>query len=343
MSAVNVLGNHAVSQPFRVTETGAIGGPGGRFRSEGIGGGEEIETRSKSRETDRVSISPEGKRLAAGLVSSSDTSEADSKGAETDDSPKSRFESIRDSGKAEPEEQSESSKTKDTSGAEKHELSPEEEQEVLELKERDREVRAHEMAHKAAAGSLATGGPVYEFETGPDGREYAVGGHVSIRIPKGKTPAETIRIAQQAKRAALAPSSPSGQDRSVAVEAQSRVFKAQKKMSQDQVEQFGELKEVRRSKRVKAEEIEEARMSSTEASPLRGEGSEGTSENAIISEAERAPSVSDAIEFRPFEPGGSPNAKKITDAYNQISDFSEDLALAGCGSCRKLECGCAIA
>jgi len=60
------------------------------------------------------------------------------------------------------------------------ELSREEEQEVRELRARDAEVRAHENAHKAAAGRHSRGGPSYEYERGPDGRQYAVGGEVSI-------------------------------------------------------------------------------------------------------------------------------------------------------------------
>jgi len=48
--------------------------------------------------------------------------------------------------------------------------------ELAKLKARDREVRAHEAAHTAAAGSLAKGGPSFTFQRGSDGRLYAVGG-----------------------------------------------------------------------------------------------------------------------------------------------------------------------
>ena len=99
------------------------------------------------------------------------------------------------------------------------ELSDEEEEQVRELQARDREVRAHEQAHKAAAGSLAAGGPVYEYETGPDGRRYAVGGHVNVRLETGNTPEETLQNAARIRRAALAPAEPSPQDRAVAAEA----------------------------------------------------------------------------------------------------------------------------
>ena len=47
-------------------------------------------------------------------------------------------------------------------------LTEEEQQQVTELKTRDRQVRAHEMAHKAAAGPY--GGSVsYDYQAGPDG------------------------------------------------------------------------------------------------------------------------------------------------------------------------------
>lgn len=100
------------------------------------------------------------------------------------------------------------------------ELTPEEEDEVRTLKRRDTEVRAHENAHKAAAGRWARGGPRYDFERGPDGRRYAVGGEVQIdTAPVPNDPDATIRKMQQVRRAALAPAEPSPQDRRVAAEA----------------------------------------------------------------------------------------------------------------------------
>ena len=47
---------------------------------------------------------------------------------------------------------------------------------VKQLKVRDQQVRAHEQAHLAAAGSLAQGGPSFSYQTGPDGKRYATGG-----------------------------------------------------------------------------------------------------------------------------------------------------------------------
>ena len=107
------------------------------------------------------------------------------------------------------------------------ELSEEEEEEVRRLAARDTEVRAHENAHKAAAGRHARGGPKYEFERGPDGRRYAVGGEVSIDTsPVPNDPDATILKMQQVRRAALAPAEPSSQDRRVASEASQTEMRA---------------------------------------------------------------------------------------------------------------------
>lgn len=97
------------------------------------------------------------------------------------------------------------------------ELTDEEKQQVAELKTRDAEVRAHERAHVAAAGGHTKGGIKYETQRGPDNKEYAVGGHVSIdTAPIEGDPEQTIRKAETVRRAALAPAEPSGADRGVA-------------------------------------------------------------------------------------------------------------------------------
>lgn len=60
------------------------------------------------------------------------------------------------------------------------ELSPAEKQEVASLQQRDAQVRQEENAHAGYAGDLA--GPIsYTYQTGPDGRRYAVGGSVGIQ------------------------------------------------------------------------------------------------------------------------------------------------------------------
>ncbi|KPC53411.1 putative metalloprotease CJM1_0395 family protein [Amantichitinum ursilacus] len=104
-------------------------------------------------------------------------------------------------------------------------LSKSQQAEVDQLVKIDKETRAHEQAHLAAAGALATSGANYKMTTGPDGKQYANGGDVSVDVSPGRTPEETIRKARIIQAAALAPSQPSGQD--IAVAAQARAMEAQ--------------------------------------------------------------------------------------------------------------------
>ena len=98
-------------------------------------------------------------------------------------------------------------------------LTAEEQAVVAELRQTDRQVRAHEQAHLAAAGGLARG-VSFTYVTGPDGQRYAAGGEVSIDTsPVGGDPEATIRKAQQIRAAANAPVNPSSQDRQVAAQA----------------------------------------------------------------------------------------------------------------------------
>ena len=107
-------------------------------------------------------------------------------------------------------------------------LTEEEQAEVEELKKTDREVRAHEQAHQAAAGAYANGGASFEYETGPDGNSYAVAGEVSIDVSEvSDDPEATIRKMQQVRSAALAPADPSAQDHAVAAQAMQLMQKAQ--------------------------------------------------------------------------------------------------------------------
>ena len=95
------------------------------------------------------------------------------------------------------------------------------EQRVLQkLKIRDREVRAHELAHMAVGGQYITSGAQFSYEKGPDGKLYAVAGEVGIDTAKVPgDPRATLLKAQVVARAALAPANPSAQDRNVAAQA----------------------------------------------------------------------------------------------------------------------------
>jgi hypothetical protein len=91
-------------------------------------------------------------------------------------------------------------------------------EETARLERTEREVIAHENAHKAAAGRF--GGPVsYTYTTGPDGKRYITGGEVPIHTPATSDPEEALSNARQVMRAATAPADPSGQDIAVAASA----------------------------------------------------------------------------------------------------------------------------
>ncbi len=113
-------------------------------------------------------------------------------------------------------------------------------EQLRQLQERDREVRAHEQAHISAGGSVVTGGASYSYETGPDGRQYAVGGEVGIDTsPVPNNPEATMEKAQTIRRAALAPASPSAQDQKVAaqaaqMEAEARLEKVEEERAENQ-------------------------------------------------------------------------------------------------------------
>ena len=108
-------------------------------------------------------------------------------------------------------------------------------QSVEKLKAIERDVIAHEAAHKAVGGQYA-GAVSYSYTTGPDGKRYITGGEVPISAPAGRTPEETIRIMERVQRAALAAGSPSPQDISVASSAAALQAAARQELSQGQAE-----------------------------------------------------------------------------------------------------------
>ena len=115
-------------------------------------------------------------------------------------------------------------------------LSPEAEKQIQKLQARDREVRAHEQAHIAAGGQHVSGGASFSYQTGPDGRQYAIGGSVQIDAsPVPGDPEATEEKARTVRRAALAPATPSATDQHVAAQAVAMEGKARS----EQAEQAG--------------------------------------------------------------------------------------------------------
>lgn len=113
------------------------------------------------------------------------------------------------------------------------EQSSSESRRIAQLRQTDRRVRAHELAHVVAGDGVVRGGASFEYEVGPDGRRYAVGGEVSIDGSPGRTPEETLRKAQAIQRAALAPADPSPTDRRVAAQASAMAAAARGELARE--------------------------------------------------------------------------------------------------------------
>ena len=138
-------------------------------------------------------------------------------------------------------EKSGQSQEEETKQFGQEELSQEEKHEVTRLQRTDSKVRAHESAHVNAGAGLIRGGPYYDFETGPDGKRYAVGGRVEIDHEPEDDPETTIRKMKRVKNAALAAGEPSTEDRQVAAKAQRHEAEAQVELIQKERENIARL------------------------------------------------------------------------------------------------------
>jgi hypothetical protein len=185
----------------------------------------------------------------AGGSSPDEAEEQADAGFETSESPGSKV-AVSDgvSGAAGAGEEAKAARNGESDAAEKaeqtagpSELSEDEKQRVEELQDRDREVRQHEQAHIAAGGQYVRGGASYQYENGPDGKRYAVGGEVSIDTSTASDdPQANIQKAQLVRRAALAPAKPSSQDRRVAAAASQMEAKARQELAESRREEMAD-------------------------------------------------------------------------------------------------------
>jgi hypothetical protein len=124
-------------------------------------------------------------------------------------------------------------------------LNADEREIVRQMAARDREVHQHEQAHARAGGAQA-GSPSFSYQTGPDGKRYAVSGEVPIdTAPVPDDPEATIAKMSVVISAALAPASPSMPDRRIAAQAASTRLEAIAELAASRsgipdVEQVGE-------------------------------------------------------------------------------------------------------
>ena len=171
---------------------------------------------------------------------------------------------------------------------------------IEQLKVRDREVRLHEAAHAAVGGRYA-GSPSYDFTRGPDGRNYATGGEVSISTSEVPgDPQATIEKARVIQAAALAPAQPSSQDRQVAASAAQMEVQARAElqaMKAEELEQQKADKEAEDAKSAQEEaQVEEA--PEQEAAPVVPVVAENDDEEqeAESSETQQRPNAQQQLE-----------------------------------------------
>lgn len=98
-------------------------------------------------------------------------------------------------------------------------------------KAEEKNVIAHECAHMCGGGSLC-GCASYTYEMKEDGNYYIVEGEVPITLLESSDPNQTMSDMETVIRSALAPSDPSGQDRSVAAQAQAMLENAKSRKSE---------------------------------------------------------------------------------------------------------------
>jgi hypothetical protein len=98
------------------------------------------------------------------------------------------------------------------------EMSSDELQQLRELERRDLQVRTRDMAFIAAAGGAA-GSYSLEYETGPDGRRYAVGADIKLDTSEGATPEQTLAKARALRAATMSARGESSSDASAAAKA----------------------------------------------------------------------------------------------------------------------------
>ncbi|MEN0109427.1 MAG: putative metalloprotease CJM1_0395 family protein [Planctomycetota bacterium] len=197
-----------------------------------------------SQPVDAVTFSPEALKAAAALEADEAIgSRVGAEGAETPTSSRAEAgDATTGAGAESSDEASESEGEANGAaprGADGESLSDAEVEQVRELQARDLEVRQHEQAHVAAGGPYVTSGPNYQYQQGPDGKRYVVGGNVGIDVSAEDTPEKTIAKAQVVRQAALAPAEPSAQDLRVAAQASQLEQQARAELSEQRREDKG--------------------------------------------------------------------------------------------------------
>ncbi len=139
-----------------------------------------------------------------------------------------------------------------------NDLDPAQREHLRRLQARDRRVRAHEQAHNLAGGGQVAPAVRYRYQTGPDGRRYAVGGQVHAPAGGGGSPEKALEHSADLRRAAVAPTRPSYQDRITLNHA----F-VQEERLRSQIEQAREIQRLQQ----KVQQAQQSTDSQDQASP----------------------------------------------------------------------------
>ncbi len=183
---------------------------------------ENNQSGSANMDAVRLSLSPEAKKYLQSLAEGKKTSE---------NVPNKNTITVDNNEKNTKSAQIKSQTTQQSN--DKSNLSQEELRTIRQLEVRDLHVKMHEQQHMAAAGAYAVGGPTYQFQIGPDGKSYAVGGEVKLDTsPIPNNPEATITKAQIIRQGALAPADPSGADRAVAAAASQMEAQARQELAE---------------------------------------------------------------------------------------------------------------
>ena len=220
--------------------------------TSGAAATEGVSSQAKRETVDQVRLSPAARQAyeisndpTKSTTAAEQQAEGDVRQATSDQpiSPNRAVSAYQQQTDAAEEEQGQNSDQPSSGQPDSVRLTPEAQQKILELSQRDQEVRTHEAAHAAVGGQYA-GAPSLSYQTGPDGKRYAVSGEVNIDVSEvAGDPAATMEKADVIRPAALAPAQPSSQDRNVAARATQMKAKAQAELMAETAEAASQIVE----------------------------------------------------------------------------------------------------
>lgn len=153
---------------------------------------------------------------------------------------------------------------------------------IRQLSLQDSQVRLNEEAHVRVGGQYA-GSPSYDFETGPDNRQYAISGEVSFNdTPIAGNPEATIRKLSIVKKAALAPAEPSTQDRAIASKASNGITQAQAQLRAQQLQEQAKAASDEADAKLAESRAEAKARTQTQNAPASGEEGRPVPSNTAV-------------------------------------------------------------